>query len=122
MNNFFFSPKPTRLLNSEQSLPDPYAPAPILDTSAALPLQSATLALPLPFSADLSLKIDPFQFHRLVWKENQPKLFTVISIYQVALRLKHQARIEDSGVRAHLIVWKNVWAFRLTGGILKACN
>ena len=37
---------------------------------------------------------------RLVWKANQPKLFTVISTYQVALRLKHQARIEHSGVRA----------------------
>ena len=37
---------------------------------------------------------------RLVWKENQPKLFNFKSTYQVALRLKHQARIEHSGVRA----------------------
>ena len=51
---------------------------------------------------------------RLVWKANQPKLFTVISTYQVALRLKHQARIEHSGVRAHRVVRKNVWAFNVT--------
>ena len=55
---------------------------------------------------------------RLVWKENQPKLFNVKSTYQVALRLKHQARIEHFGVRSDRVVWKNVWAFNVP---LKAC-
>ena len=49
----------------------------------------------------------------LVWKENRNKVFIVKFAYQVALRMKEQAQVENSTATADRPTWNRIWSLNV---------
>ena len=50
---------------------------------------------------------------KLNWKENKGKVFSIKSVYQVALRLKQQDCVEHSTAARDRPIWNKIWSLKV---------